>query len=164
MGNTPDTIKFTADVMLGRLARHLVHLGFDCLYKPTIDDEKLVECAASRGGVILTRDMDIIQQFDQPKQVFVLAEDSLKYQLRSLKEAFELTINPNNFFTRCSKCNETLTSVPKARVIEEVPPGTREWIESFYRCPTCETVYWKGSHYRDFLARLNRWNLMEGNN
>ena len=50
-------------------------------------------------------------------------------------------------FTRCPRCNAPLQPVDKARVVERVPPRTRECQDLFSECTGCASVYWPGSHY-----------------
>jgi uncharacterized protein with PIN domain len=57
-------------------------------------------------------------------------------------------------FSRCLACNGRIRSVPKAEVIGQLEPRTAQCYNAFFRCDTCGKVYWRGSHYRRMLARL----------
>jgi uncharacterized protein len=49
---------------------------------------------------------------------------------------------------RCLCCNDLLATVRKEDVADDLPPGVRERYDAFRRCPSCERVYWEGSHHR----------------
>jgi hypothetical protein len=48
--------RFVLDAHLGKLARYLRMLGFDCRYRTDFDDEELIEIAAREERILLTRD------------------------------------------------------------------------------------------------------------
>ena len=50
-------------------------------------------------------------------------------------------------FTRCLECNGLIHEVPKADVLDVLPPNTRKFFNEFYQCENCRKVYWKGSHF-----------------
>jgi hypothetical protein len=56
----PDGSRFSADVMLGRLARWLRVLGHDTAYETDVDDPDLVARADAEGRVLLTRDRHLV--------------------------------------------------------------------------------------------------------
>jgi uncharacterized protein with PIN domain len=48
-----------------------------------------------------------------------------------------------------------LQSVPDKKEIEaRVHPNVYGRFEQFYRCPSCGTVFWKGSHVRNTSRKL----------
>ncbi|MFB6345573.1 MAG: Mut7-C RNAse domain-containing protein [bacterium] len=160
MGNSPLTIRFAVDAMLGRLANHLLHTGYDCYYQDQVDDPELAELADSTDRIILTRDSDFVRNPTLNSEVFVLRETSLQDSLYGLKQGFNLIFHPDFFFTRCADCNRALQPVDKGDVRESIPEGTSEWIEEFYRCNSCGKLYWKGSHHEDLISKLRKWGLL----
>ena len=136
--------RFAADAMLGRVARWLRLLGFDCSYEPGVADADLVRCATEQERVILTRDRRLPAEWWVP-HVAVLRADSLPDQLVEVLRRFELPefVRP---LSRCSRCNRRLERVARDVAAGQVP--RRVWAEerAFSRCPDCRRIYWEGSH------------------
>lgn len=55
--------EFTADVHLGKLARHLRFLGFDTIYRKDMTDGEIIACSCPVGRVVLTRDIGLLKIF-----------------------------------------------------------------------------------------------------
>lgn len=163
MKNSPGSIKFILDVMLGRLASHLLHVGYDCRYESSIDDRELVQQAHETNRVIVTRDLDLVSRFKTSKRLFVIRHGKLKQQLMSLKQAFRLEFRRNFLFTRCSKCNVKLKEVDLSEVADQIPEETSQWMNRYYQCTECGTAYWKGSHFDDLVKKLSNWGLLDEN-
>jgi uncharacterized protein with PIN domain len=53
-------------------------------------------------------------------------------------------------------CNEPISPVDKAAVMESLPERVRERHQQFYRCTGCDKVYWKGTHYREMMQQIQR--------
>ncbi len=51
---------FVVDVNLGKLARYLRLLGFDCLYRNDYDDEAVAKIASEQQRTMLTRDRSLL--------------------------------------------------------------------------------------------------------
>lgn len=67
-------------------------------------------------------------------------------QIQRILDALDITdrVAP---FTRCLGCNTLLVMVPKEAVLDRIPPKTRAYCNAYARCPSCDKIYWKGSHY-----------------
>lgn len=130
--------------MLGRLARWLRLLGYDTSYEAHVEDASLVRRALREDRVILTRDRALPEEFRVPALVLVKAERPDE-QLRELVTRFQLDTE-GRLFTRCSRCNAILESVPREQIAERVPARVLRDHDRFKRCPGCERVYWEGSH------------------
>jgi hypothetical protein len=50
-------------------------------------------------------------------------------------------------FHRCLRCNGILQPVEKATVLDRLEPKTKLYYNEFARCPDCDQIYWKGSHF-----------------
>ena len=53
-----------------------------------------------------------------------------------------------------SGANAPLETVDKAEIIDDLPPHIAEVHEDFVRCPVCDQLYWRGSHYRRLQAKI----------
>jgi len=50
-------------------------------------------------------------------------------------------------FHRCIRCNGVLEPVEKDAIADQLPEKTRQSIDEFHRCQTCQQIYWQGSHF-----------------
>jgi uncharacterized protein with PIN domain len=57
-------------------------------------------------------------------------------------------------FTRCLECNVVLAPVDKEAVFERVPPYVYLTQERFALCPSCNRVFWHGTHADQMLKRI----------
>ena len=137
-------MKFIADVMLGKLAKRMRLLGFDVLYDRTLDDNELIRLSLEQRRVILTRDTALAERPLAANHLFITG-NSVKDQLDQVLSAFHSKTVPGRL-TRCSLCNEALTSIVKEDAKDLVPRYVYEKQESFLRCEKCERIYLTGTH------------------
>ena len=152
----PQGARFILDNHLGRLAAYLRMLGLDTLYRNDYQDQELAEVASQQGRLLLTRDRRLLMRkvllygycLRSLEPLEQLAEVLSRYQiLPSVGE-------PQHSFQRCLRCNTPLQPVSKQSVLEHLQPLTKLYYEEFYLCPTCDQVYWKGSHVEHMQAML----------
>ncbi len=136
---------FVLDTHLGKLASYLRMLGFDTVYRNTLDDAELLRISATESRLLLSRDRLLINTPGLRRAYLVRATDP-KQQLREVLIRFDLR-NSVKPFTRCLVCNTLLEPVARERVEDLLPPRTREFMREFFSCPDCDRIYWKGSHY-----------------
>lgn len=136
--------RFFADAMLGRLARWLRTLGFDCAYESEIGDEELVRRAVAEQRIILSRDRALPQDW-RVAGIHLIASEDLREQLREVLRTFGL-VPALRLFSRCNACNHPLRAASKDEVSERVPPFIRGAHDAFFECPGCRRVYWEGTH------------------
>lgn len=147
--------RFIADLMLMRLARWLRMSGQDVSNPPGgSNDSDLIEIALAEGRTLLTRDRHLAQRCEKAKTACLLIRSSdLDEQLSELKEAgLSLELNPE----RCTLCNGLLLEVTDSDLIDEPgrpPEGSTSW-----RCERCGKIYWRGTHWRGMIERLEGGN------
>ncbi len=136
---------FVADANLGKLARYLRLLGFDCLYRNDFGDATVATIASEQQRTVLTRDRSLLQRSIITHGYFVRA-DIPKIQTREVLKRFNLypLIKP---LTRCTHCNGKLAETGKQQIEHCLEPLTRKYYEKFLICPECGQVYWQGGHY-----------------
>lgn len=136
--------RFAADAMLGRLARWLRLLGFDCAWDDGVSDEALVRLALAEGRVVLTRNRRLPEDWWIEDAYVVHAQDP-DAQLDEVARHFDLadSLRP---LTRCGECNGTLGPAGAETVRGQVPDGVLERHDVFSQCSRCGHVYWEGSH------------------
>lgn len=135
---------FVVDTNLGKLARYLRLLGFDCLYRNDYDDNAVAKIANEQQRTVLTRDRMLLQRRIITYGYFVRA-DMPKIQTKEVLKRFNLysLIKP---LIRCTNCNGKLVEVDKHRIEYRLEPLTKQHYDRFLVCSECGQVYWQGSH------------------
>ena len=138
--------RFVLDVHLGKLARRLRLLGFDCHYRRDASDDELVTVSTQQQRILLTRDLGLLKRKAVTHGSFVRHIDP-REQVKEVVQRFQLAgeIAP---FTRCLACGGWLKDVAKADIEQQLPPMTRQLYEEFRRCDACGKLYWRGAHHR----------------
>jgi uncharacterized protein with PIN domain len=151
--------RFFVDVMLGKLARWLALLGYDCKFAGCTGrtDLDLMTEAQSEGRIFVTRDRRIPDTAGVRK-VVILHED-LEDQLRQLAGELSLKPDPALRFSRCPDCNEPLEALNREEALPLVPPMVRTLETPFWRCRLCGKVYWSGTHTDDIVKMFRRAGL-----
>ncbi|MDA4122252.1 MAG: Mut7-C RNAse domain-containing protein [Thaumarchaeota archaeon] len=145
---------FVADAMLGATARKLRALGFDTEYFERGLDPELKKLARSRGRIILTSDKALSQlAAREGVTTFFVNGRSEVARFRSI--ALQASLNSVDLArgpTRCTSCNQALTLVAKEKIGDRVPSSILTRHRTFYECPRCGKLFWKGSQW----SRLRR--------
>ncbi|MGQ9458801.1 MAG: Mut7-C RNAse domain-containing protein [Anaerolineae bacterium] len=141
---------FLLDGMLGRLARWLRILGYDAAFEPALGDAQLVRRARAEGRILLTRDRGLARR--RGVRVLLLEAEDLEGQLAQLQR--DLSLAWEGRTPRCPLCNEPLEPLPRDEAWGLVPPHVFVHHDRFFLCPSCERVYWRGTHWEDVETRL----------
>jgi uncharacterized protein len=147
------SIRFVADVMVGKLARWLRFLGYDVLYNNRFEDDEILRIAETEERLILTRDVDLHHR-GGPRSLFV-EDDDYEDQIRQVVST--LGLKDACPFTRCAECNSLLIETDKESVFLKIPPYVYLTQERFAVCPQCERVYWRGTHADHILEKVRKW-------
>jgi uncharacterized protein with PIN domain len=142
---------FVADVMVGKLARWLRVLGFDVLYSNKYVDDELIRISESQTRVVLTRDTGLAARLTRGRCLFIESDD-YKEQVRQVVHSCGL--QEFKVFSRCLECNASLVDVDKETIFDKVPPFVYLTQERFVRCPSCDRVYWHGTHAEHMLRQI----------
>jgi len=138
--------RFVLDVHLGRLARDLRLLGFDCRYRNDAADDALAALATAEGRILLSRDRALVARRELHRAYLVQAT-APRAQAAEVVRRLDLAgqIRP---FTRCLACNGEVQTVAVGDVTSPLP----EWVHATHRqvarCPGCGRCYWRGGHWR----------------
>ncbi len=146
-------MRFVADAMLGTLAKWLRILGYDTQFDPDLDDHQLVRLARAEDRVLLTRDRELARR--RGVRVVLVTSERLDAQISQVLA--ELDLEPDRSFSRCPVCNEPLAPMEPEKARSRVPAYVAQTQETFKSCPTCQRIYWRGSHWQrmdDQLARM----------
>jgi len=138
-------MKFLVDFMLGRLCKWLRLLGYDASYFLSDKKSDLIYQSLKEGRIILTRDQHLSKK--KAIKLIIINSDSFEEQLNQVFSELNIKVDPDNIFTRCLVCNEVLLEIDKERVKDKVPSYVFQTQEEFSYCPTCQKIYWKGTHW-----------------
>ena len=141
--------RFLIDANLGRLARLLRLLGFDCRYDQQMDDDEIARTAAEESLTILTRDRGLLMRRIVRRGYFVRSQ-APRTQAAEVMRRFDLREQVRTF-TRCVDCNGLIRPVPKAEVQDRLPHKTRQFYDTFYQCSGCSKLFWRGAHWKNLL-------------
>ena len=146
--------QFVIDGHLGRLASQLRMLGLDCLYNNAYEDDELVEISVDQERILLTRDRLLLMHKVITKGCLLRSLYSYE-QLNEVVSRYRLAkwVKP---FKRCMRCNHPLEPVEKETILERLEPLTKKYFDKFMLCPSCDQVYWKGSHYEQMMELIKR--------
>ena len=137
--------RFLLDNHLGKLATYLRMLGFDVLYRTDYQDDDLVAVLNQEKRILLTRDRRLLMRKSVVDGYCVRSLDP-ESQLLEVSRRYDLPdkITP---FRRCLRCNSSLQPIEKEAILHRLQPLTIRYYDEFHICPSCNQVYWKGSHY-----------------
>jgi uncharacterized protein with PIN domain len=153
----PGAMKFIVDCMLGKLAKWLRILGFDTVYLNKAEDRDLLLLARREKGILLTKDQELLLSAAGLPSLFI-ESDNWQEQLAQVLDSFRLRDRAKPH-SRCLACNVELKRIPKELAKNLVTPFVFERAPSFAVCPSCERVFWPGTHFQDMdlkIARLLR--------
>jgi len=143
---------------VGKLAKWLRMMGYDTLFFDGVDDSHMVAKALAGGRVILTRDTGIMKRrvitSGRLKAILISGEEP-EQQIRQVIEALELDcwLKP---FMLCLECNQPLIERGKEEVKDRVPPYVFKTQSQYMECPTCNRIYWRGTHWQAMTRRLEK--------
>jgi uncharacterized protein with PIN domain len=138
--------KFALDVHLGRLARLLRMFGFDCLYRPPLEDEELVRLARLEKRIVLTRDRGLLKRRNVTHG-YLVRSLAPHEQLGEVVRRFDLA-GLTRMGSRCVECNVPLERALREDVGDRLPPAVAREYADFSTCPVCRRVFWRGSHWK----------------
>ena len=143
-------MRFIVDTMLGTLAKWLRILGYDTLFDSELDDHQLVRLARAEGRTLLTRDQELACR--RRVRVLWVASQELDDQIHQVLT--ELDLEPRRAFSRCPICNELLEPMDRETARSRVPAYVAQTHQEFSHCPSCQRVYWRGTHWQRMDEQL----------
>ena len=153
-----------ADRMLGRLARRLRLLGYDCLL---VDEHystglTMLEQLTKQDRRLLTASPNLAHEAREARttrdaKLLLIPSKLLREQVCLVVEHFPLDIE-RLAFSRCSECNTLLKSLALAEAADRLPPLVKQQQpDTIKHCPDCAHLYWPGSHTKNIAAEFQQW-------
>jgi len=137
--------KFIVTQELGKLAKWLRILGYDCVYYDKKAVSELIVQVLRDRRILLARS----ETFTKYKgiQALVIKHDHVEQQVEQIVRELGLTLDEENIFRRCVECNTPLEDITKEEIKEKVPEYVFQTQEKFKKCPGCGKIFWKGTHW-----------------
>ena len=148
-------MKFLVDSSLGRLSTWLRILGYDTVCWRGAADRAFLRMAEREGRAVLTRRKDVLAR-QHPGIVIFVEHDRVEDQLVEILGKLDLKPEPENLFTRCLRCNESLNEASPEEVRSLVPDYVFRTQREFRVCPKCGGVYWPGTHRERAMKTLGK--------
>ena len=150
----PDTaLRFICDSMLGRLAKNLRMLGFDTLYARLLSPQALIQKALEQQRIILTR-RTVFPKSTATVSIVCIRSNTPKAQLKEVITERGISSAIIKPFTICLRCNAPLADLAKEAATGRVPDYVLFTVDHFAACPSCDRVYWRGTHYANMADRI----------
>lgn len=145
---------FMVDHMLIKLGKYLRIIGCDAFWDQQIRTHALIARANAEGRVFLTRNTHIADQYPRPTRLMVLQETDPVKQFQIVLAEFRLEPQ-EKLFSKCIRCNVFLEKISdKEKIRAFVHPNVYARFDSFFSCPKCGTVFWKGTHVANTCRKL----------
>ena len=155
-----DDLKYLADATLAKLAKWLRLLGYDTKVFKREAGREMLRLAVAEKRIVLTRRHDLLERQFSGNLYFVTAKET-GCQLQEVTAQFSLVIDKQKMFQICLKCNERLFAIAKEEVRDLVPPYVFANCTEYNKCPSCQCIYWAGTHQRNALQFLEKSGLIQ---
>lgn len=134
--------------MLGRLAKWMRLLGFDTMYYRNTNGKTIIYHSRKEDRTILTRSKILAEKSDNAT---LIESEHIMDQLKQITNIVDI----ESPFSRCPICNIETEEVKRETIQEKVPPYVFEIHKDFKKCPECNRVFWKGTHYKEIKKVIN---------
>ena len=145
--------------MLQRLGNWLRAAGYDTLIEATGRSDYDILCQAiDEERYLISRDRKLMEHRRAPGTVILLPDDTLEVSIKSLSE--QVPVNWHFYpFMRCTVCNTELQTATEDQ-IKTIPEKSQQQVDEALYCPSCEQIYWQGSHVLRMRAQLEQWHTL----
>jgi len=143
---------FILDGHLGKLAVKMRMAGIDTDYETQRSDDRIVAEAVQQNRVVLTRDIGLLKHKKLLYGRWIRNDQPLDQWIEVMLH-FRLWLFVNSGI-RCTHCNTILADVAFEEVADKLPKLVRERKPEIKQCPACKHLYWRGTHYRNFMDEL----------
>jgi uncharacterized protein with PIN domain len=154
----PEYPRFTADCMLGKLARWLRILGFDTTYFHNIGDRELLVQAKAEHRLVLTRDRGMAASAGEG-HLLLVDDERLEHQLRQVIGDLDLQLSREKLFSRCIECGGPIRSLSAEETKGRIPDYVQATQRNFSTCPNCRKIYWNSTHVSAMLDRIDKMGI-----
>ena len=149
-------LKFLCDEMLVGLARWLRAAGYDTRVSASSqNDRDILDLAIKEHRLLITRDHKLSEFRNAWDTVIWLDCNNIDVCVKELSQKLPIDwmLAP---FSRCMRCNTLLIKAGPAD-LSRVPLESQKLADPLMYCPSCDKVYWQGSHVERMLNKLQEW-------
>jgi uncharacterized protein with PIN domain/sulfur carrier protein ThiS len=139
--------RFIADINLGDIVKYMRVLGFNVFFDPLLTPREIIGISNAENRIILTRSRKLLK-FKEVSYGIFLRPGTAPEQIKRIIEYLDIKDNIK-LFSRCLVCNTPLKSVSKEKILNKIPPKTKEFCDEYVCCPSCDKIYWKGTHFKN---------------
>jgi len=76
-------------------------------------------------------------------------------QIVEVAKVFNFSLDSTSILSRCVKCNhDSFTKLDRQTANECVPPESLKHYNEFWQCDGCRHVFWRGTHFRNQVKRI----------
>lgn len=144
--------QFICDRMLGKLAHWLRIIGYDTLYNSDEPIPRLLSQMRDSKRILLTRSLRLLREITYPYKRWI-ESDLWQEQIRQV--VLEFNLETQNFLlSRCSLCNILVEKTNVEIVRDRIPDYIAQNMDEFYTCPSCNRIYWNGTHCENIINKL----------
>jgi uncharacterized protein with PIN domain len=143
-------MKFLVDQPLKGLAKWLRLCGLDATVI-NFSAQKDLPLPAS-GTYLITRQAGFRQR--QRNDLLVLAANDPENQVAEIFRRLQLSHRDLAPLSRCGECNDLLVPVARKAALGLVPDHVYHTQAKFFQCPSCQRLYWPGSHPARIIAKI----------
>ncbi|MEE8552607.1 MAG: Mut7-C RNAse domain-containing protein [Desulfobacterales bacterium] len=137
--------KFLADINLGNIVKYMRVLGLDLYYDSLLSTREIIEISKRENRVILTKSRKLLK-FKDVSHVIFIRPGTTTEQIRLIIDYLDIKDNIKPF-SRCLRCNTLLNNVLKEKILDRIPPKTKEFCDEYVQCKSCDKIYWKGTQF-----------------
>jgi hypothetical protein len=145
-------LQFMVDVNIYKLAHLMRMAGIDSSAVPSKSCRLIARAASDEKRIILSRNKDLLKYNEVIFGRLIRSQNSFK-QFAEVVELYSLTPHFHPF-SRCMLCNVVLEQVVKEDIIHRLEPLTKKHYTVFKECPSCNRLFWQGSHYDQMVKKL----------
>ena len=137
--------RFIADIYIRDIVKYMRAMGLDVYYDTSLSPREIIRISKRENRTILTKSRKLLKFRDVTHGIFIRPGTTVE-QIRGIIDYLSLrgVMEP---FSKCLQCNKFLVRVSKERILDRIPPKTREFCDEYSYCKACDRIYWKGTHY-----------------
>jgi uncharacterized protein with PIN domain len=141
--------------MLGSLNRWLRICGYQTEFYKNVSDQELITKAKEKDLILLTRDRALFRKATKKNvRAFIVDGNTDEEKIASVANEFGLKLDTK--MARCTICGSELNRVLKESVKHDVPLGSLDTYNEYWRCRGCAKIYWRGSHWKRIEEKISK--------
>ena len=152
---------FLTDVMLTKLGRWLRIMGIESVSPASdeIDDDVIIYRALKERRILLTMDKEMSQNAIATGAKVILLPSTMtdvEDQLVHVITSAGIDLDSLKGRMLCTECGAVVHETDSGGVKDLVPEGILSTTDSFWKCDSCNHVYWEGSHWRNIQKTVSK--------